>query len=184
MEIHKLKLYFLVFCHRSDEEDSPPKGKIQKLVSMSLHDAEFCKQEQASFTPDMLDVAAEIARYLWEELDPRLRKVSWPVQYDCRSLYFLGFSGPEFVAVHGYAKSTLILLQRIKWDRHHILDTLARSVTRNHALIVLHAKHGRMVEMPSDHRVLHSPGSHLFTALKRWDLVFVSNFGWHKNFSY
>ena len=70
------QIIFFGFCHRSDEEDSPPKGKIQKLVSMSLHDAEFCKQEQASFTPDMLDVAAEIARYLWEELDPRLRKVS------------------------------------------------------------------------------------------------------------
>ena len=116
--------------YRSDEEDSPPKGKVQKLITMSLQDAEFCKEEQLTFTPDMLDVAAECAHYLWEELDPRLRK-------------------------------------RIKWDRHHILDTLARSVTRNHALITLHAKHGRQVEMPHDHRVLHSPGSHLFTALKR-----------------
>ena len=49
---------------------------MQRLVAMSLHDAEFCKEEQASFTPDMLDVAAECARYLWEEIDPRLRKVS------------------------------------------------------------------------------------------------------------
>ena len=104
---HRINECFASF-HRSDDEDSPPRGKVQKLVAMSLHDAEFCKEEQASFTPDMLDVAAECARYLWEEIDPRLRKVSWPVQYDCRSLHFLGFSGPEFVAVHGYAKNTLI----------------------------------------------------------------------------
>ena len=118
-------------CFRSDEdEDSPPHGKVQKLIAMSLADAEFAKHEQATFTPDMLEVAAECALFLWEELDPRLKK-------------------------------------RIRWDRHHILDTLARCITRNHALVTLHAKHGRMVEMPQDHRVLHSPGSHLYTALKR-----------------
>ena len=103
---------------------------MQKLVAISLQEAEFCKAEQASFTPDMLNVAAEVALFLWEDLDPRLRK-------------------------------------RIQWDRHHILDTLARSVTRNHALITLHSKHGRVIEMPQDHRILHAPGSHLFTALKR-----------------
>ena len=77
-------------------------------------------------------------------------------------------------------KKYLNFLQRIKWDRHHIMDTLARSITRNHALIILHAKHGRMVEMPEDHRVLHSPGSHLFTALKRWEFMMYSNQGWQQ----
>ena len=52
-------------------------------------------------------------------------------------------------------------------ERIFILDTLARSVTRNHALYTLHQKHGRNVAMPDQHRILHSPGSHLFTALQK-----------------
>ena len=102
---------------------------MQKKIAIALADAEFCKDEQRTFTPDMLDIAAECALFLYEDLDPRLRK-------------------------------------RIIYDRPYILDTLARSVTRNHALITLHAKHGRTIEMPDDHRILHSPGSHLYSGLK------------------
>lgn len=80
-----------MFCpyFRSEDEDAPPKGKVQRLVSMCLQDAEFCREEQETFTPDMLDVAAECAKFLWETLDPRLRKVSEKVLYDFSPLQFL-----------------------------------------------------------------------------------------------
>ena len=45
-------------------------------------------------------------------------------------------------------------------------NSFSTGITRNHALITLHAKHGRTVEMPEDHRVLHSPGSYLYSGLK------------------
>lgn len=48
----------------------------------------------------------------------------------------------------------------------NILLTLARSVSKNHALLTLHNKNGREVEIPKNHRILHAPGSHLFKALK------------------
>ena len=102
---------------------------MQKQLVIPLNEATFSKREQATFTIDMADVAAECALYLWNELDARTHTI-------------------------------------LRFDREYILDTLARSVTRNHALLALHSKHGRMVEMPADHRILHSPGSHLFTALK------------------
>ena len=47
---------------------------MQKQVTIALADAEFCKQEQATFTPDMLEIAAECALYLYEQLDLKLRK--------------------------------------------------------------------------------------------------------------
>ena len=47
---------------------------MQKQVAIALADAEFCKQEQATFTPDMLNIAAESALYLYEQLDLKLRK--------------------------------------------------------------------------------------------------------------
>ena len=60
---------------RSDSElDLEPQRKMQKQVAIALADAEFCKQEQATFTPDMLNIAAESALYLYEQLDLKLRK--------------------------------------------------------------------------------------------------------------
>ena len=99
-------------------------------MKIALADAEFCRKEQATFTPDMLDIAAEVAIYLWKELDPQLKKL-------------------------------------LEEEKIYILDTLGRSVTRNHALLTLHQKHGRVIEVPEQHRILHSPGNHLYTALQK-----------------
>lgn len=58
-----------MLSYRSDT-DSPPR-KINKLLP--LKDAHFTKEEQLSFYQDMLEIAAEVATYLWEQLDERLR---------------------------------------------------------------------------------------------------------------
>ena len=102
---------------------------MQKQTVIPLAEAQFSRREQLTFMADMLEVSAECALFLYNDLDAQVQK-------------------------------------RLVWDRAYILDTLARCVTRNHALIALHSKHGRVVEMPEDHRILHSPGSHLYTALK------------------
>ena len=40
---------------------------------LSLMEAAFTREEQTTFTADILDIAAEVAQYLWSQLDLRLR---------------------------------------------------------------------------------------------------------------
>ena len=43
--------------------------------TLSLQEAVFTREEQMTFNQDMLDIAASVASYLWEQLDQRLREI-------------------------------------------------------------------------------------------------------------
>ena len=59
----------MLFNYSSDGE-SPPRKHARPLP---LHEAVFTREEQMSFYTDMLDIVSEVASYLWDQLDPRLR---------------------------------------------------------------------------------------------------------------
>lgn len=60
----------------------------------------------------------------------------------------------------------LFVQSRVQVEREAILTTFARCVTKNQALFALHLKFKRAPVLPDNHRLLHTPGSHLLSALE------------------
>ena len=69
-------MYFFIMLNRcyslyySSDDCSPP---VKMSRPIHLKEAVFSREEQATFAADMLDIAAEVAQYLWSQLDLRLR---------------------------------------------------------------------------------------------------------------
>ena len=65
-----------------------------------------------------------------------------------------------------FEQLNLFVQSRVEVERDAILTTFARCVTKNQALFALHLKFKRTPVLPDNHRLLHTPGSHLLSALE------------------